>query len=120
MRQWGVFDGEMGIPKGWPQDELVVQALLSHVKLSSDRQAPSWRISRRKVAKVERTIEIFFKGRVDSHTLGALHSRFAYSKNQACVHDCTMIRAALNYFKIMVRIDYEYKILRYNIAHQKR
>jgi hypothetical protein len=41
-----VFDGEMGIPKGWPQDEPVVKALLSHVKLSFDRQAPSWRISR--------------------------------------------------------------------------
>lgn len=31
MRQDGVvFDGEMGIPEGWPQDEPVVKALLSH------------------------------------------------------------------------------------------
>lgn len=29
-----LFDGEMEIPKGWPKDEPVVQALLSHVKRS--------------------------------------------------------------------------------------
>jgi len=42
-----VFDGEMGIPKGWPQDELVVKALLSHAWSSFRwQQMPWWRTSR--------------------------------------------------------------------------
>lgn len=45
----GVLDGGMEIPKDWPKDEPVVQALLSHVKRSLTGQARSWRTSRQKV-----------------------------------------------------------------------